>query len=92
MQTFGGVGSQCAVVWRDGAVVLGPLKTTDEDGNMTPLLEGAINRALRALGVQRGSVRDEFEALGLGWHRDNEDWVATLSSEPARHTGAARRR
>ena len=71
----GGTGSQCAAVWRDGTLRFGPVETVDEYQAMTPLLEGAINRAVRFLGVDRGQVRDEFEALGLNLYRDNEDWI-----------------
>jgi hypothetical protein len=72
----GGTGSQCAIVWRDGAVSSGPLETVDKQGSITPLRERAINRAVMELGVERGDARDEFEALGLNRHRDNDDWVA----------------
>jgi hypothetical protein len=71
----GGPGVQSAVVWDGGTVVFGPLATGDEEGaTTTPLLEGAINRAVRLLGVSRVRAIDEFDALGLGLHRLNEDW------------------
>jgi hypothetical protein len=77
---FGGDGGQAAVAWSGGEVVFGPLRTMDrpEGGKFvpTPLLEGAINRAVRHLGVERGDARDEFDALGLGRHRSNEAWLA----------------
>ena len=77
---FGGPGEQAAVAWEHGLVVFGPVKTKDLYENRkfvpTPLLEGAINRAIRLLGVVRGSVRDEFDAVGLGWHRSDEAWLA----------------
>lgn len=79
----GGTGSQCAVVWRDGAVSFGPVETVDTYDTTTPLLEGAINRAVRFLGVERGDARDEFEALGLNVYRDNEDWVAATGGSGA---------
>jgi hypothetical protein len=72
---FGGTGSQCAIVWRDGAVGFGPLATGDEYGSVSQLLDGAINRAFRELGVERGDALDEFEALGLHWHRHNDGWA-----------------
>jgi hypothetical protein len=68
---FGGPGEQAAMVWAAGSVVFGPVKTSEE-----PLLEGAVNRAVRYLGVERGAVRDEFDALGLGRHRSNETWLS----------------
>lgn len=74
---FGGAGSQCAVVWAANAIVFGPTETGDSQGSVTPLLEGAINRAVRHLGVERGEARDEFEALGLNLHRNNRGWVGS---------------
>lgn len=72
---FGGLGFQSAVVWDGGKVVFGPVPTGNEEGKVVaPLLDGAINRALRILGVSRGRSIDEFDALGLGRHRLNEDW------------------
>ncbi len=81
-----GVGNQAAVVWRDGAVVFVPelceSKWVDENFLSPPYLDKAINRSLRLLGVNRGAVVDEFDAVGLGQHRFDEGWVA----EAARHT------
>jgi hypothetical protein len=77
---FGGDGWQAAMAWAEGRVVFGPVLTTDlhQGGKFipTPLLEGAINRAVRHLGVDRGAARDEFDALGLGGHRSNESWLS----------------
>jgi hypothetical protein len=71
----GGPGVQSAVAWDGGPVVFGPLASGDVDGaTSTPILEGAINRAVRLLGVPRGNAIDEFDALGLGRHRINGDW------------------
>jgi hypothetical protein len=44
---FGGKGAQAAIAWDRGRVVVGPLNT----GDGTPSARGAINRALRYLGV-----------------------------------------
>jgi hypothetical protein len=63
-----GEGTESAIVWRDGIVVLGPLHGT-----------GAVNRALRTLGVTVPSRREEFEEVGLGRHRSPEEWLADLS-------------
>jgi hypothetical protein len=79
----GGTGSQCAVVWRDGVVSFGPVETVDTYEKATPLLDGAINRAVRFLGVERGHARVEFEALGLNLYRDNEDWVEAAGGSAA---------
>jgi len=35
----------------------------------------AINEALRALGVKASGMFDEFEAVGLGQHRDTDEWT-----------------
>ncbi len=81
---FGGDGWQAALVWAGGLVVVGPIRTTDLQVHgkfvPTPLLEGAINRALRFLAVKRGAVRDEFDAVGLGRHGSNKVWLAESSS------------
>ena len=61
---FGGRGEQSAIVWRGGYLELGPVTAVD-----------AINRALRALGVQSGEAQDEFDTLGLGRHRATERWA-----------------
>jgi hypothetical protein len=77
---FGGDGWQAAIAWVSGAVAFGPVRTSDlwVDGKYTPtpLLDGAINRAVRLIGADRGAVRDEFDALGLGRHRSNESWLS----------------
>jgi hypothetical protein len=77
---FGGDGWQAAMAWTNGRVVFGPVRTSDlwEGGKFipTPLLEGAINRAVRHLGVERGTAQDEFDALGLGRHRSNDSWLS----------------
>lgn len=77
----GGQGGQAAIAWADGQIVFGPLRTLDtyKDGKFvpTPLLEGAINQALRALGFDREASLDEFDALGLGSHRSNSKWLAS---------------
>ena len=69
---FGGYGVQSAIVWEHGRVVAGPYKTGDDHA----LADGAINRALRRLGVVRGGAIDEFSAVSLGRYRSNEDWIA----------------
>jgi len=62
-----GEGTESAVVWRDGEVALGPLHGT-----------GAVNLALRALGVKAPSGREEFEVVGLGRHRQPHEWLEDL--------------
>ncbi len=61
---FGGVGRQSAIVWRNRSRVFGPLDSTD-----------AIDQALRWLGVSARAPSDEFDALGLGAHRETEAWL-----------------
>jgi len=68
---FGGMGSQAAAVWSQGELVLPPVETDEK----AVLLDGALNRALRLLGVrvQTGAL-DEFDALGLGTFRSNPEF------------------
>jgi hypothetical protein len=62
---FGGEGFERSAVFRDSNVILGPL-----DGG------GAVNRALRALGVTAGPGQEEFDAAGLGRHHSLEEWLS----------------
>ena len=66
---FGGVGEQCSIVWQNRQVAMGPIKRS-----------GAINKALRLLGVRRSFARDEFNVLGLGRHREKEDWLEEVTT------------
>jgi hypothetical protein len=68
---FGGIGSQFAVVWQGGTIVLGPL-TLDEDEPWPPVGWSPISQALRHLGVSAGV---QFDAVRLGHHRQTEDWI-----------------
>lgn len=61
---FGGEGDQGAVVAREGKVVFGPAA-----GN------GSINAALRLIGAKKATEHDEFDEVGLGRFRRNEDWI-----------------
>ena len=61
---FGGDGGQSAVVWSGGSRVIQPIHSQD-----------AINQALRFLGVRIDNAHDEFDAVGLGQHRDTDDWI-----------------
>lgn len=69
---FGGNGSQSAIAWDAGVVKLGPLP--GKFGGVDQAT-GPINQALRFLGAQLMSARDEFEAVGLQRGRDHEDWL-----------------
>lgn len=66
---FGGVGEQRCVVWHKGSLVLGPLDELD-----------AINKALRFIGVKKRIFGDEFETVGLGKHRSNEEWLENATN------------
>ena len=61
---FGGAGAQAHALFSAGKMV-GPVVVSDV----------AINDALRLLGVQRGEVADEFDVVGLGQHRNTDDWL-----------------
>jgi hypothetical protein len=61
---YGGLGDQGAVVAKDGKIISGP-----KEG------DGSINSALQLLGVKKENAYDEYEAIGLGRFRSNEDWL-----------------
>ena len=77
--TFGGLGEQSSLVWKDGKYVFGPIHTETNvcqpytDLNVA-LVDAAMNQALRVLGVTK-ETDDEFHALGLGKYKDTEKWV-----------------
>jgi hypothetical protein len=62
---FGGSGNQVAAVYRKGQDL--PLIASER------VQGGAINKALRAIGVHARTGADEFDTLGLGSFRDFED-------------------
>ncbi len=62
---FGGSGTQHARVWTPSDVA-----ARGRSGS------GAINAALALIGVTRSPPGDEFDSVGLGWYRSNDDWVA----------------
>jgi hypothetical protein len=70
---FGGVGSQVAVVWSGGRILLEPfdsrLLMEGERVVRKGSLGGAANAALRALGVIASPPQDELQAVGLGEYR-----------------------
>jgi len=61
---FGGDGGQSAVVWSGSSRVIQPIHSQD-----------AINQALCFLGVRIDNAHDEFDAIGLGQHRNTHDWI-----------------
>ncbi len=60
---FGGSGGQGAAAW------------SSAESLCWKTVKGSINEALRLLGVEKGERFDEFDAVGLGWYRSNEDWM-----------------
>jgi hypothetical protein len=60
---FGGSGNQSALCWNGVSRMLGPVHE-----------QKAINRVLKLLGVNKGNSHDEFDAVGLGKHRDTHHW------------------
>ncbi|MFD7206362.1 hypothetical protein [Streptomyces sp. NPDC059893] len=75
---FGGVGEQRAAVWADGALAVGPLDAPAKKWFSRAV--SPISQALRQLGVRRSLGEDEFEAVGLDRHRNNDDWIASSAS------------
>jgi hypothetical protein len=76
---FGGVGTQIAAVWDAGALVLGPL--AEPETRTAPTRSTPISQALRRLGVSAHGHVDEFDAIGLGRHRDTDNWLDEVSSD-----------
>lgn len=74
---FGGTGTQSAQVWDEGKVALGPLHL----GERERFAAGGspISQALRRLGADKGDHFDEFDAVGLGRHRDTNGWLVSMS-------------
>jgi len=75
VECWGGPCSQVAAIWRDGGLVEGPV--VDEFGPDVPpsVLGGAVNHALRWMGIVADCNLDEFEAVGLGTYRFTGDWL-----------------
>lgn len=87
-ETFGGPGTQEAVAWQDGQVLLGRLGTCDIEADLepgyrlVPRRDSAINVGLRALGVRAEAGQDEYETAGLTRYRYTEDWLTEPSQAP----------
>ncbi|MCT9094097.1 hypothetical protein N4G70_35405 [Streptomyces sp. ASQP_92] len=80
---MGGAGAQTAQVWDAGKVVLGPLHLAAREPS--PMTGTPISQALRRLGATKSHHVDEFDAVGLGRHRDTEDWLPPTN--PSRPDG-----
>ena len=61
---FGGAGAQAHALFSKGKAI-----------GQAVVSESAINEVLSYLGVTRGEAHDEFEAVGLGQHRDTDGWL-----------------
>jgi hypothetical protein len=72
---FGGVGEQRAAVWADGSLALGPLD--EPEMKRFSRASSPISQALRRLGARKSLGEDEFKAVGLDRHRNNEDWISS---------------
>lgn len=83
---FGGTGGQSAMVFANGRETMKPERSRGA---------GAINEALRGIGVLREAGKDEFDTVGLGERRSMADYepegpvrlrgaVAATKTEPAR--------
>jgi len=78
---YGGVGSHAAVVWRDGVAVLGPVRSVSPPPELLRSRPPrSIDDALQVLGVRPGERGDEFDALGLGRHRETSSWVTVQAA------------
>jgi hypothetical protein len=72
----GGSGSQGAIVWHQRAVTMPPAQFfSDHRRAPHELVQQPINAALHILGVVKGDDVDEFDGLGLGRFRNDEDWL-----------------
>jgi hypothetical protein len=63
-EIFGGAGLQAYVLFSNGTMIGKPV-----------VAEDAINQGLRHFGVHSSSDVDEFDAVGLGRHRDTVEWM-----------------
>ncbi|WP_203924102.1 hypothetical protein [Rugosimonospora africana] len=70
---FGGVGSQRAVLWLHGQLLLGPLSL--EEGRRFPPDGSPISQILTRMGIDRTGHHDEFDAAGLSAQRQTRDWL-----------------
>jgi hypothetical protein len=63
---FGGQGGQIAITWQDR-----------KRQNIFSYGQGRINQVLKLFGVIANKGQDEFDTLGLGLHRETNDWLET---------------
>lgn len=75
----GGTGSQFGAVWRAGQLVLGPLVQAAAARPADPALNRSpVSLALCELGASATGFIDEFEAVGLGRHRELAGWLGEV--------------
>ena len=65
---FGGSGNQSAKLFINNERIYS--KSDEQDWSVKP-----INSVLKMMGVQRSSSNDEFDTIGLGTYRKNEDFI-----------------
>ncbi|MFK7969119.1 MAG: hypothetical protein AB8F95_02075 [Bacteroidia bacterium] len=70
---FGGTGHQAAILYKDQNIALGPLITENNYWEKDSEDQQAINAILSKMGVWCNQDKDEFEMLGLGKWRSNEE-------------------
>ena len=67
IETFGGLADEAVAVWRAGELVWQARAEDQGDERLSP-------EAFRLVGVMATEGLDEFDTLGLGRHRETEDW------------------
>ncbi len=60
-------------MWQAVQLVLGPIIMA-EDAPPSAAGQSPISQALRCLGVSADGHFDEFDAVGMGRHRDTDGW------------------
>ena len=68
---FGGRGGQDALLWNKGGLRFSPA-TPGYDQNWP---NSPISQALRGIGVVAEDGMDEFDTVGLGKHRETQQWA-----------------
>lgn len=67
----GGHGTQAAAAYQDGQL-LPPTPTRGD---------GAINRALKCLGIAQHGDLDEFDSIGISRFRHTSDWIESAATK-----------
>jgi hypothetical protein len=66
---FGGQGGQRGIIWRKGTRIF-----------EMEFQQDVVNAVLRQFGViKEKSKKDEFDTVGLGRHRNTEDWIEEVA-------------